>query len=73
MGVLRRCLIHVKGWRASGARRVRAGLEGEGRFVAIGRGSAGELLVAVYALRGLAIRLICVRRATGCEAKCYEG
>lgn len=47
--------------------------ESEERFVAIGRGSAGELLVAVYALRDSAIRLISVRRATRREAKSYEG
>lgn len=47
--------------------------EGEERFVAIGLGAAGELLVAVYTLRGATIRLISVRRATRREAKEYAG
>jgi uncharacterized DUF497 family protein len=45
--------------------------EGEERFVAIGPGSASELLVVAYTLRGETIRLICARRATRREAKDY--
>jgi uncharacterized DUF497 family protein len=47
--------------------------EDEERFVAIGEGSAGIILVAVYTLRGEDIRLISVRRATRREVKSYEG
>ena len=47
--------------------------EGEERFIAVGLGGAGEILVAVYTLRGEAIRLISVRRATRREAKSYAG
>ena len=47
--------------------------EGEGRFVAIGLGNSGELLVVVYALRGDEFRLISARRATRKERKRYEG
>jgi len=47
--------------------------EGEERFVAIGLGSAGELLVVAYTLRGEDIRLISARRATRREAKDYAG
>jgi uncharacterized protein len=46
--------------------------EGEERFVAIGAGSAGHLLVVVYTLRGKAIRLISARRATPVEIRAYE-
>ena len=46
--------------------------EGEERFVAIGAGSAGHLLVVVYTLRGEAIRLISARRATSVEIRAYE-
>lgn len=46
--------------------------EGEERFVAIGEGTAGELLVVVYTLRGDAIRLISARRATPAEIRSYE-
>lgn len=46
--------------------------EGEERFVAIGAGSAGHLLVVVYTLRGDAIRLISARRATPVEIRAYE-
>ena len=46
--------------------------EGEERFVAIGAGSAGHLLVVVYTLRGEAIRLISARRATLVEIRAYE-
>ena len=46
--------------------------EGERRFVAIGLGSAGELLVVVYTERKGACRLISARRATRKERKQYE-
>ena len=52
--------------------RVDPDAESEERFVAIGLGGAGEILVAVYSLRGSAIRLISVRRSTRREAKAYE-
>lgn len=46
--------------------------EGEERFVALGMGNAGAILVVVYALRGDEIRLISARRATRREVKIYE-
>jgi uncharacterized DUF497 family protein len=46
--------------------------EGEERFVAIGAGSAGHLLVVVYTLRDKSIRLISARRATPVEIRAYE-
>ena len=46
--------------------------EGEERFVAIGEGTAGQLLVVVYTLRSDAIRLISARRATPTEIRSYE-
>jgi uncharacterized protein len=46
--------------------------EGERRFVAIGLGSAGELLVVVYAEREGGYRLISARHATKKERKHYE-
>ena len=46
--------------------------EGEERFVAIGEGTAGQLLVVVYTLRGDIIRLISARRATPGEIRSYE-
>ncbi len=46
--------------------------EGEQRFIAVGLGSAGELLVAVYAERGDEYRLISARLATRKERKHYE-
>lgn len=45
----------------------------EERFVAVGMGSAGVILVVVYTLRGGEIRLISARRATRQEVKDYEG
>ena len=45
---------------------------GERRFVAIGLGSAGELLVVIYTERGNEYRLISARRATRKERKLYE-
>jgi uncharacterized DUF497 family protein len=44
----------------------------EERFVAVGEGSAGTILVVVYTLRGEEIRLISARRATRHEVKYYE-
>ncbi len=46
--------------------------EGERRRVAVGLGSAGELLVVVYAWRNDGYRLISARRATSKERKHYE-
>lgn len=46
--------------------------EGEERFVAIGAGSAGQLLVVVYTLRDEKIRLISARRASPAETRVYE-
>jgi uncharacterized DUF497 family protein len=46
--------------------------EGESRFITIGMGSAGELLVVVLAARLNAYRLISARRVTRKERKRYE-
>ena len=46
--------------------------EGERRFVAVGLGSAGDLLVVVYTERKDTYRLISARRATRKERKQYE-
>jgi uncharacterized DUF497 family protein len=46
--------------------------EGEERFVALGLGSAGDLLVVVYTLRDDDVRLISARRATRKEIRDYE-
>jgi uncharacterized DUF497 family protein len=46
--------------------------EGEERFVALGEGTAEQLLVVIYTLRGDAIRLISARRATPAEIRSYE-
>jgi uncharacterized protein len=48
------------------------GAVGERRFVTVGLGSAGELLVVVYTYRGNEPRLISARRATRKERKAYE-
>jgi uncharacterized protein len=48
--------------------------EGERRFVSVGLGSAGELLVVVYTEeQDEEIRLLSARRATRKERKHYEG
>lgn len=47
--------------------------EGERRFVAIGLGSAGELLVVVYTEEDDECRIISARRPTRKERKQYEG
>ena len=44
----------------------------EDRFIAVGTGAVGQLLVVVYTLRGDEIRLISARRATRREVKTYE-
>ena len=44
----------------------------EERFIAVGMGSAGIVLVVIYTLRGEEIRLISVRRTTRNEVKKYE-
>jgi len=49
------------------------GAVGEPRFVTIGLGSAGDLLVVVYTFRAGEPRLISARRATRRERKTYEG
>ena len=46
--------------------------EGEQRFVAIGLGNAGELLVVVYAEREGEYRLISARHPTRKERRQYE-
>jgi uncharacterized protein len=46
---------------------------GEHRYVAIGLGNLGELLVVVYSERGEEYRLISARRATRKEREAYEG
>jgi len=46
--------------------------EGEERFVAMGLGSAGQILVVVYTIRGEDIRLMSARRATRREIRDYE-
>ncbi len=43
------------------------------RFIAMGTGSVGVVMVVVYTLRGDEIRLISARRATRYEVKSYEG
>lgn len=49
------------------------GAVGETRFVSMGLGSAGEILVVVYTYRDGEPRLISARRATRRERKTYEG
>jgi uncharacterized DUF497 family protein len=49
------------------------GAVGERRFVTLGLGSAGELLVVVYTYRDNEPRLISARRATRKERRTYEG
>ena len=44
----------------------------EERFIALGMGNTGFLLVVIYTLRGEIIRLISARRATKQERKTYE-
>ncbi|MBX2998351.1 MAG: BrnT family toxin [Caldilineaceae bacterium] len=46
--------------------------EDEERWIAVGMGSANQILVVVYTLRGDEIRLISVRRATRREVQDYE-
>ena len=49
------------------------GAIGERRFVSIGLGSAGEVLVVVHTERAGEPRMISARRATRKERKIYEG
>lgn len=44
----------------------------EERVVAVGMGSAGEILVVIYTLRDEEIRIISARHATRHEVKSYE-
>lgn len=46
--------------------------EGETRFITIGMGNAGELLVAVYTERNDEYRIISARRPTRKERRSYE-
>lgn len=48
------------------------GAVSEPRYVTIGLGSAGDLLVVVYTIRDGEPRLISARRATRRERKAYE-
>jgi uncharacterized DUF497 family protein len=47
--------------------------QGERRYVAIGLGNLGDLLVVVYTERAEEYRLISARRATRKERRTYEG
>ncbi len=47
--------------------------QGELRYIAIGSGNLGELLVVVYSMRANECRLISARPATRKERKAYEG
>jgi uncharacterized DUF497 family protein len=47
--------------------------EGEARFITLGIGNAGELLVVVYTERDDEYRIISARRPTRKERKSYEG
>jgi uncharacterized DUF497 family protein len=47
--------------------------EGERRFVTVGLGNIGDLLVVVWTERNEECRLISARRATRKERKQYEG
>lgn len=47
--------------------------EQEARFVTVGLGAAGRVLVVVWTQRGDVIRLISVREATRNERRVYEG
>jgi uncharacterized protein len=46
--------------------------EGEERWIGLGMGNMGRVLVVIYTYRGDEIRLISVRRATGQEVADYE-
>lgn len=46
--------------------------EGKRRFVTVGLGNAGELLVAIWTWRGEECRLISARRPTRKERRHYE-
>lgn len=59
-------------WDPLALHRIDPDSEGEERFVAIGAGSTGQLLVVVYVVRGETIRLISARRASPAEKRAYE-
>lgn len=59
-------------WDPLALHRIDPDSEGEERFVAIGVGSGGHLLVVAYAISGETIRLISARRATPAEGRAYE-
>ncbi len=44
----------------------------ERRFVSIGMGIKGRILVVVYSYRGMRIRIISARQASPHECACYE-
>jgi len=46
--------------------------EGEQRFVSLGMGSKGRILVAVWTLRGERIRIISAWKANQPQRRCYE-
>jgi uncharacterized protein len=54
------------------AHRVDPDAESEERFLALGLGNDGHVLVVCYTLRGDEIRPISARRATRREVKAYE-
>jgi uncharacterized DUF497 family protein len=45
---------------------------GERRFISIGLGETGRVLVVVYTYRGERVRIISARKATSLERKAYE-
>ena len=47
--------------------------QGERRYIAVGSGNLGVLLVVVYSMRADECRLISARRATRKERNAYEG
>lgn len=49
-----------------------ADTEGEQRFVSLGMGSKGRILVAVWTLRGERIRIISAWKANQAQRRCYE-
>jgi hypothetical protein len=68
--VIRRCGGGI--FRFSAIHREDPDSEGEARFIAVGQGGLGGILVVVYTLRGSEIRLISARHATHREVKDYE-
>jgi uncharacterized protein len=47
--------------------------QGERRYIAVGSGDLGQVLVVVYSMRADECRLISARRATRKERNAYEG